>query len=69
MNENVKLLKYLVEVEAPYNNINNVDDSLNALPFVKNVTLVDSNVTFKDLFGKLKRGIDGLQYQYEQRGE
>jgi hypothetical protein len=69
MNENVKCLKYLVEVEAPYNNINNVDDSLNALPFVKNVTLVDSNVTFKDLFGKLKRGIDGLQYQYEQRGE
>jgi hypothetical protein len=69
MNEKMKKLKYVVEVESPYDYLNNVCETLCTLPMVKDVTLVGSDVNFKDLAGTLKRGLDGMEYQREQRGE
>jgi hypothetical protein len=69
MNAKIKKLKYVVEVESPYDYLNNVCETLCTLPMVNDVTLVGSDVQLKDFAGTLKRGLDGLQYQREQRGE
>jgi hypothetical protein len=63
MNPNVEQLKYPVEVETPYDNLMDVGAALCNIPFVKDVKLVNGDVNFKDIFGTLKRGLDGLQYQ------
>jgi hypothetical protein len=58
MNENVKHLKYLVEVEAPYDNLNNVGSVLNNLPFVKGVTTLDSDSTVGSDCTSIKQDVE-----------
>jgi hypothetical protein len=69
MNAKKQQLKYVVDVEAPYDDLDNICETLCTLPIVKDVTLVGSDVYLSDFYGTLKRGLDGLQYQREQRGE
>jgi hypothetical protein len=63
-------MKYLLEVESVGDKMAFVEEMLRALPFVKDVKPVESEKkTLADMFGKLNRGIDGLEYQKTIRNE
>jgi hypothetical protein len=63
-------MKYMLEIDTPTNQIPFVEEVLKTLPFVKTVQPVGGRQkTFADIFGKFKRGIDGLEYQKTMRDE
>jgi hypothetical protein len=65
-----KNMKYMLEIETAEDKIIFAEEVLRTLPFVKEVTPITSEKkTLADMFGKLKRGIDGLDYQKEMRNE
>jgi hypothetical protein len=68
MKAKAKHIKYLVDVEEPYDQFMDNVITLCKMPLVKDVTLVDSDVTLADVAGTIQWNVDGLQYQYEQRG-
>jgi hypothetical protein len=65
-------MNYIVEVEdSSYTRMDLAEDVLRNLPFVKKITPIESTrktASLEDVVGKLNWNVDGLEYQYQQRG-